>query len=78
MAFSSDPYKWSGAQYKAFKNELNAYDAKQSRKASRIKIGRLRFPDNVRDAVILDQALFIKRSDPQLFRSLVSKASRKA
>ncbi len=78
MALSSDPTKWSGTQYQAFKNELNSYDAKQSRKAVRVKIGRLRLPDNVRDAVILDQALFIKRSDPQLFRSLVSKASRKA
>lgn len=78
MALSNDPYEWSGKQYRAFKDELNAYDAKQSRKSTRIKIGRLRLPDNVRDAVILDQALFIKRSDPLLFRSLVGKAGRKA
>ncbi len=68
MSIGRDPYRWSAAQFQAFKTELNAHD-------SRSKGRTLTLPDNVRDNMILDQALFVKRSDPQLFRTLVDRAS---
>lgn len=68
MSIGRDPYKWSAAQFQAFKRELNAYDSRS--------IGRtLTLPDNVRDNMILDQALFVRGSDPQLFRTLTDRAS---
>lgn len=68
MSVPRDPYKWTPEQFQAFKRELNEHD---KRSAGRT----LTLPDNVHDNIILDQALFVKGSDPQLFRKLTDRAS---
>lgn len=68
MALPSDPHVWTSVQFQAFKQVLNDHD--------RRKIGRtLTLPDNVGENMILDQALFVKGSDPQLFNQLRERAN---